>query len=56
MTGTGRCHLCDEPVPTFDLLGHVRVMHPDQYEPPAVWPDGGPVIEDATLTPEDFNA
>lgn len=29
--GTGHCHLCEEDVPTHDLIGHIRVMHPDQY-------------------------
>lgn len=28
-----RCHLCDDDIPTDDLLGHIRVMHPD------VWAD-----------------
>lgn len=51
---TGRCLLCHEPVPTHDLVGHLRVMHPDEYgEGPILWPDGGPlVVEDLSI--EDF--
>lgn len=51
---TGHCNLCDEDVPTYDLLGHLRVMHPDDYgDGPTLWPDGGPlVVEDLSI--EDF--
>lgn len=54
--GTGICHLCEPAadVPTFDLLNHLRVVHPDWYEPPECWPDGSVVILDETLAPEDF--
>lgn len=43
---TGHCHLCDEPVPLRDLLGHLRARHPERYEPPETWPDGAPVVID----------
>jgi hypothetical protein len=53
--GTGWCAICQEPVPTQDLLGHLRVMHPEQYgDGPERWPDGRPVVVDTTLTPDDF--
>jgi hypothetical protein len=56
-TNTGRCHVCEEDVPTHDLLGHLRVMHPDVYgDGPELWPDGQVVILDDSLTPEDFQA
>jgi hypothetical protein len=52
--GTGTCLVCGEDVPTHDLVGHLRVMHPDQYEPVQTWADGSPVVTDDTLTPDDF--
>lgn len=55
LSGTGWCAICQEPVPTHDLLGHLRVMHPAEYgDGPERWPDGGLVVLDATLTPEEF--
>lgn len=52
--GTGHCHLCDTDVPTYDLLGHIRVMHPDEYgDGPERWPDGGYVVYDAEPDPDD---
>jgi hypothetical protein len=51
---TGHCHVCEEPVTTHDLLGHLRVMHPDEYgDGPITWPDGGVLIEE-DLSIEDF--
>lgn len=42
----GHCHLCHDDIPSLDLLGHLRVLHPEVYgDGPAVWPDGGPVID-----------
>lgn len=31
----GLCHLCepDQPIPTDQLLNHIRLMHPDALEP-----------------------
>lgn len=53
----GRCELCRETVPDPELLDHLRVLHPAEYgDGPARWPDGGVVIEDATLEPRDFGA
>lgn len=53
--GTGWCALCEEPVPTYELLDHLRVLHPAAYGAgPALWPDGGVVVLDTTLTPADF--
>lgn len=50
---TGYCLLCSSDVPSEELLDHIRVMHPDDYEPPLTWPDGSLVIiED--LEPDDF--
>lgn len=54
---SGWCNLCDGPLEggsLEEILDHLRVMHPDQYEPPERWPDGGLVIHDDTLTPDDF--
>lgn len=52
---TGHCNVCNEDVPTHDLLGHLRVMHPTEYgDGPECWPDGSLVVLDSTLTPEDF--
>ncbi len=48
------CNLCGELMETVYVLDHLRLAHPDDYEPPAEWPDGSPVIVDQTLTPEDF--
>lgn len=54
-SGTGWCSLCPGPVPTHDLLGHLRVMHPAEYgNGPERWPDGGLVVYDTTLTPREF--
>lgn len=52
--GTGFCNVCEEDVPSHDLMGHIRVMHPDLYEEPLTWPDGSYVIIDESLEPQDF--
>jgi hypothetical protein len=41
--------------PLDEILGHVRAAH-EQYVDlePATWPDGGPVVVDTTVAPEDF--
>jgi hypothetical protein len=49
----GTCHLCDED--TDDILGHLRVIHPDIWDGIERWPDGGFVVYDETVeTPEDI--
>lgn len=51
---TGRCNLCDEPVPSMELLDHLRVLHPDAYgDGPERWPDGGVVVHEE-LDPGEF--
>lgn len=52
--GRGHCFLCHDAVPGEEALDHFRVMHPDEFETLCRWPDGTPVVEDATLEPEDF--
>lgn len=55
--GMGVCDLGCGPVPTHDLVNHIRVMHPDEYAESGglvEWPDGAPVIIDETLTPDEF--
>ncbi len=45
---TGRCEVCGDPVPTAQLLDHLRLLHPDDYgDGPQRWPDGGLVVIDA---------
>jgi hypothetical protein len=52
---TGHCRVCDEDVPSLDLLDHIRVMHPDHYgDGPQRWPDGGVVVIDTQPTDEDL--
>jgi hypothetical protein len=58
------CELCGhhELPESGDMAGdlqlmddHLRVMHPDVYgDGPERWPDGGIVVHDATIEPEDF--
>ncbi|HKY57617.1 MAG TPA: hypothetical protein VJL80_06235 [Aeromicrobium sp.] len=55
-----KCGLCDWEQPDAEGgleagIDHIRVMHPDQYEEPERWPDGGLVIHDDTLTAEEFD-
>jgi hypothetical protein len=51
----GHCNLCDEPVEDRDIIDHIRLIHPVEYDGgPAMWPDGGLVILDSTLAPDDF--
>lgn len=50
----GSCLICSEKVPDPDLVEHLRLMHPDQYEPSGEWPGGRPVRVDKTLNPADF--
>lgn len=46
----GSCLLCSDKVPDPDLVEHLRLMHPDQYEPAGEWP-GWSVEEDTTAKP-----
>lgn len=54
-----KCLVCDDEWPDDEggiesAVDHIRVMHPDQYEPPERWPDGGLVIHDDDPSPADF--
>lgn len=54
-----KCLICNDEWPDEEgglesIVDHLRVVHPDQYEPPERWPDGGIVVTDDTLAPEDF--
>lgn len=54
-SNTGRCNVCEEDVASVELLDHLRVMHPADYgNGPLRWPDGGFVVVDNTLTPNEF--
>ncbi|WP_308820087.1 hypothetical protein [Pseudonocardia alni] len=46
--GTGSCLVCGEHVPSVELVDHLRVMHPDRYQPLRTWRDGQPVVIDET--------
>lgn len=50
------CALCPEVMAGIgEATEHLRLMHPDQYgDGPERWPDGGVVLDDQTLSPEDF--
>jgi hypothetical protein len=44
---TGVCLLCQEDVPSEELVDHIRVMHPAEYgDGPMLWPDGKRVVVD----------
>jgi hypothetical protein len=44
---TGVCLVCQEDVPSEELVDHIRVMHPDLYgDGPMLWPDGKRVVID----------
>ena len=54
-----KCLLCSDEWPDVEggiesFFDHLRVNHPDQYEPPERWPDGALVLHDETLEPSDF--
>ena len=41
-----KCRICQDEWSDADggieaILDHLRVMHPDRWEPPQRWPDGG---------------
>ncbi|GAB3251075.1 hypothetical protein [Kineosporia babensis] len=42
------CNLCPETPLDDEILDHIRVMHPEQWEEPQRWPDGGFVFTDQT--------
>jgi hypothetical protein len=50
------CLPCQPPeVISADILGHLRLFHPDTYgDGPDRWPDGGLVVVDQALEPGDF--
>jgi hypothetical protein len=51
-----KCELCGESLPIYDVIHHVRVMHPDVYEPDLM---DGPVVTvnvRGSLSDEQFNA
>lgn len=50
---TAICEMCGERVPAELLLGHLRAVHDLDVEI-ETWPDGEPVIIDATLEPANF--
>ena len=54
----GHCLVCDEDIPSVELVDHIRVMHPDDYgDGPMLWPDGRRVVYDEDPDPADvFNA
>lgn len=48
------CHLCREELESGDLeevVDHVRTMHPERFEEPERWPDGGLVIHESDPDP-----
>ncbi len=50
-----KCHLCGDEWPDAEGVGdHFRIMHPGLDVGFERWPDGGVVVHDGTLTPEDF--
>jgi hypothetical protein len=51
--GTAVCDYCHPPqvIPLEDLAVHVYVEHGETLDG---WPDGAPVVVDATLEPGDF--
>lgn len=54
--GTGQCLLCSADVPSSELVSHLSVMHPDQYEPFLTWPDGSIAVDmSEVLEPHEFN-
>lgn len=50
----GHCNVCPTDVPDLELHDHFRDVHPDLWADLARWPDGAPVVHDATLAPADF--
>lgn len=42
------CLLCHERLPDYEVIDHLRLLHPDRYEAPLLWPDGELVIIDLT--------
>jgi hypothetical protein len=47
---TGACLLCqpNETVPLAEILDHLRLIHPSQWDGLETWPDGSPVIYEDT--------
>ena len=54
-----KCLICNDEWPDAEgglesFVDHLRVLHPDQYEPLQRWPDGGIVLTDHCPEPSDF--
>jgi hypothetical protein len=52
---SGHCEICNEdidPGGLREMVDHIRLLHPDDYEEPEQWPDGGFVIHEE---PSDLN-
>ncbi len=55
MPDSARCELCGDAMDASKILDHLRLFHPDEYgDGPEQWPDGGLVVHDDTLDPDDF--
>jgi hypothetical protein len=52
-TPVATCDLCEPStyVPTDEIMEHVRLLHPDQYEEYETWPDGKFVMFEETTEP-----
>lgn len=48
------CLMCSESIPDDALLEHLRLIHPEFFNELERWPDGGIVVHDDTLEPEEF--
>lgn len=50
---SGRCNLCAEDMPSpygpQEILDHIRNVHPEHYEEPERWPDGGIVVYEGDI-------
>jgi hypothetical protein len=46
LTDMTTCWLCkpSAQIPTSEIMEHVRLLHPDQYEEYETWPDGEFVV------------
>jgi hypothetical protein len=57
-----KCGLCEWEQPDAEGgieagVDYIRVMHPEHYgDGPERWPDGGIVLHDETIEPDDFAA
>jgi len=53
MTDTATCGLCGERMTVDEIFPHLHQEHGLEVEL-QTWPDGDPVVVDATLEPGDF--